>query len=54
MECGVIFLKYFSIIHLKRFFFCSGKCCETDVEKLGNLMWANAFIQEAALIYQKM
>lgn len=54
MKCGVIFLKYFSIIHVKRFVLYSGKCCEIDMEKLGNLMCANAFIQETALIYQEM
>lgn len=53
MECGVIFLKYFNIIHVTRFVLHSGKCCEIDMEKQGNLMCANAFIQEAALIYQK-
>lgn len=54
MECGVIFWYIFSIIHVKRFVLYSGKCCEIDMEKLGNLMCANAFIQEAALIYQDM
>lgn len=48
-----MFLKYFRIIHVKRFVLHSGKCCEIDMEKQGNLMCANAFIQEAALIYQK-
>lgn len=54
MECGVIFLEYFSIIQVKRFVLCNGKCCENHMEKLSHLMCANAFIQEAALIYQKM
>lgn len=48
------FLIYFSIIHVKRFLLYNGRCCEVNMEKLGNLMCANAFIQEAALIYQEM
>lgn len=53
-ECGFMFLKYFSVINLKKVFFSSAKCCEIDMEKLSYLLCTNAFIQETALTYQKM
>lgn len=48
-EHSFIFLNYFDITVLKKFFFWNVKCCEIDMEKLAYLLCANAFIQETAL-----